>query len=73
MILMQMAQYGQAGMPDQELDGIVARVMSNQDETRRLSEQLMSKKLLEFFKSNLSLKKKKVNFDAFVKEAYGQG
>jgi trigger factor len=60
-------------MPDQELDGIVARVMSNQDETRRLSEQLMSKKLLEFFKSNLSLKKKKVNFDAFVKEAYGQG
>ncbi|NCF31514.1 MAG: trigger factor [Bacteroidetes bacterium] len=73
MILMQMAQYGQAGLPDEELEGIVARVMSNQDEARKLSEQLMSKKLLECYKSNLSLKKKKLSFDAFVKEAYGQG
>jgi trigger factor len=72
MIVMQMAQYGQAGLPDEELEGIVARVMSNQDEARKLSEQLMSKKLLEFYKSNLTLKKKKLSFDAFVKEAYGQ-
>ena len=73
MIVMQMAQYGQAGLPDEELEGIVARVMSNQDEARKLSEQLMSKKLLEFYKANLSLKKKKLSFDAFIKEAYGQG
>ena len=62
MIVMQMAQYGQAELPDEEMEGIVARVMSNQDETRKLSEQLMSKKLLEFYKSNLSLKKKKLSF-----------
>ena len=73
MMVMQMAQYGQAGLPDEELEGIVARVMSNQDEARKLSEQLMSKKLLEFYKTKLSLKKKKLTFDAFVKEAYGQG
>ena len=73
MILMQMTQYGQAGLPDEELEGIVARVMSNKDEARRLSEQLMSKKLLDFFKSNLSLKKKKIDFNKFIKEAYGQG
>ena len=73
MIVMQMAQYGQAGLPDEELEGIVARVMSNQDEARKLTEQLMSKKLLEFYKTKLSLKKKKLTFDAFVKEAYGQG
>jgi trigger factor len=73
MILMQMAQYGQAGLPDEELEKIVARVMSNQDETRKLSDQLMSKKLLEFYKSKLSLKKKKLSFDAFVKQASGQG
>jgi trigger factor len=47
--------------------------MSNKDEARRLSEQLMSKKLLDFFKSNLSLKKKKIDFNKFIKEAYGQG
>ena len=73
MILMQMAQYGQSGLPDEELEGIVARVMSNQDEARKLSEQLMSKKLLEFYKTNLPLKRKKLSFNAFVKEAYGQG
>lgn len=70
MIVMQMGQYGQTGLPEDQLEGIVARVMSNQDETRRLSEQLMSKKLLEFFKEALPLKKKKLSFDAFVKEAY---
>ena len=73
MIVSQMKQYGQAGLPDEELDGIVARVMSNKDETRRLSEQLMSKKLLGFFKSNFSLKKKKIDFDKFIKEVYSQG
>ena len=73
MISMQMQQYGQAGLPDEELEDIVSRVMSNQDEVRKLSDQLMSKKLLEFYKSNLSLKKKKLTFDAFVKEAYAKG
>ena len=72
-IVMRMTQYGQAELPDQELEKIVARVMSNKEEARRLSEQLMSKKLLEFFKSTLSLKKKKLTFDKFIKEAYGQG
>jgi len=32
----------------------------------------MSKKLLEFFKSTLSLKNKKLTFDKFIKEAYGK-
>ena len=73
MVVKQMSQYGQAGLPIKDLEGIVARIMSNKDEARKLSEQLMSKKLLEFYKKNLSLKKKKLSFDAFVKEAYGQG
>ena len=72
MITLQMAQYGQPAPPEEELDGIVARVMSNQEETRRISDQLMSNKLLAFFKANAPLKEKKVTFDAFVKEAYGK-
>ena len=72
MITLQMAQYGQPAHPEEELDGIVARVMSNQEETRRISDQLMSNKLLDFFKANAPLKEKKVTFDAFVKEAYGK-
>ena len=70
---MQMAQYGQQAPEDKQLDEIVARVMTNQEETRRLSEQLMSSKLLAFYKENAPLKSKKVTFGEFVKEAYAQG
>lgn len=72
-IVAQMSQYGRAGIPNEELEGIVARIMSNKDEARKLSDQLMSKKILEFYKTKLSLKKKKLTFEAFVKESYGQG
>lgn len=72
MLLQQMGQYGQLPPEEEQLEGIVARVLSNQEETRRLSEQLMSKKLLDFYKENAPLKAKKVDFGAFVKEAYGQ-
>ena len=71
MIKMQMAQYGQLNPSDKELDDIAARIFSNQEETKRLSDQLMSKKLLDFYKENANLKVKKVNYEAFVKEAYG--
>ena len=66
----QMIQYGQA-IPDQkELDGIIARVMSNKDEIKRLSEQLTSTRILDFFKDNFKYKLKKVSYDEYIKEAY---
>lgn len=71
MIKQQMAQYGQLDPSEKELDDIAARIFSNQEETKRLSDQLMSKKLLDFYKENANLKVKKVNYDTFVKEAYG--
>jgi trigger factor len=67
----QMIQYGQ--IPEQEqLDGIVSNVLSNQEETKRISEQLMGDKMLQFYLEKAPLKNKKVAFDAFVKEAYGK-
>ena len=71
MIKQQMAQYGQLSPEDKELDDIASRIFSNQEETKRLSDQLMSQKLLSFYKENANLKEKKVNYEAFVKEAYG--
>jgi trigger factor len=71
LIKQQMAQYGQMAPEEKELDDIAARIFTNQEETKRLSDQLMSKKLLDFYKENAGLKTKKVNYDAFVKEAYG--
>ena len=67
----QMRQYGQE--PDEtQIEGIVSNVLTNPEETRKISEQLMSNKILTFFKENAPLKQKKVGFDAFVKEAYGK-
>ena len=67
----QMMQYGQQADPTQ-IEGIVSNVLSNQEEAKRISEQLMSNKMLTFFKENAPLKIKKVGFDAFIKEAYGK-
>jgi trigger factor len=48
-IRQQMAQFGQANPTDEEVQGIVARVLSNQDEVKKLSDQVVEK-LLELFK-----------------------
>ena len=70
MIKSQMMQYGQLNPEDKELEDIAARILANQDEVKRLSEQLMNVKMLNFFKENVKLKTKKVTFDQFVKEVY---
>ena len=68
----QMAQFGQLNPTEKEVEDIVARVMSNQDEVKRMSEQLTSQKLLAFYKDNAKLKSKTLSYDAFVKEVYGK-
>ena len=71
MVKGQMAQFGQLNPSDKELDDIAARVLSNQEEVKRLSEQLTSQKLLAFYKENANLKVKELSYDKFVKEVYG--
>jgi len=70
MIKVQMAQFGQMNPSEEELEGIAARILSNQDEVKRINEQLMSKKLLELYKKELKLKVKEIGYDDFVKEVY---
>ncbi|OAB81728.1 trigger factor [Cochleicola gelatinilyticus] len=70
MIKGQMAQFGQTDPSEEELDTIAARILSNQEEVKRLSEQLNTNKLLDFFKENAKLKTKEITYDKFVKEAY---
>jgi trigger factor len=66
----QMAQFGQMNPGDKELDDIAARILSNQDEVKRMSEQLMNEKLLGFYKEKMSFEEKEVTYDEFVKEIY---
>jgi len=71
MIKVQMAQFGQMNPSDEELDGIAARVLGNQEEARRISEQLISQKLIGLYKEKANLKVKEMSYENFVKEVYG--
>ena len=71
MIRSQMAQFGQMNPSDKELDDIAARVLGNQEEARRISEQLVSQKLLQVYKEKANLKIKELSYENFVKEVYG--
>jgi trigger factor len=66
----QMAQFGQMDPAEKELDDIASRVLSNEDEVKRLSEQLLNEKLLTFYKANIKFEEKEVTYEDFVKEIY---
>ncbi|WP_330443687.1 trigger factor [Flavobacterium sp. C4GT6] len=68
----QMAQFGQMNPTDEDVEGIVSRVLSNKDEVKRLSEQVMSEKMLNLFKENVKAKEKEVTYEVFIKEMYGE-
>ena len=70
MIKAQMMQFGQMNPTDEEVEGITARIMSNKEEVEKLTEQLNTNKLLQFFKENAKLKTKEVTYEEFIKEAY---
>ncbi len=66
----QMAQFGNMNPEEKELDDIAARILGNQDEAKRLQEQLVSHKLLTFYKENITFKTKEVSYEGFIKEVY---
>lgn len=66
----QMAQFGQMDPSEKEMDDIAMRILSNQEEVKRLSEQLMNEKLLDLYKEKVNLERKEVTFEEFAKEAY---
>jgi len=70
MIKAQMKQFGQMNPSEEEIEGIVARIMGNQEEVRRLNEQMNTNKMLLFFKENAKLKTKEITYEKFMKEAY---
>ena len=65
-------QFGQIGKKggDKEIEQMVERILRNEEERKRIIEQLKSKKLLTFFKENIKFKIKKLTYDSFIKIAY---
>ena len=70
LIKTQMMQYGQMNPEEKELESISQRILSNKDEVKRISDQLLSQKLITLFKSELKFKTKKVSYEKFVEMAY---
>ncbi len=66
----QMAQFGNMNPEDSELEDIAGRILSNQEEAKRLQDQLVSQKLLEFYKEEMTFKTKDVSYEDFIKEVY---
>nr|WP_322623028.1 trigger factor [uncultured Flavobacterium sp.] len=71
-IKQQMAQFGHLNPTDEEVESITARVLTNQDEVKRLSEQVMNEKMLNLFKEKVKYKTKEVTYQDFIKVMYGE-
>lgn len=71
-IRQQMAQFGQLNPTDEEVQGIVARVLANQEEVKKLSDQVVGEKLLLLFKEKANAKEKKVTYPEFIAAFYGE-
>lgn len=71
MVKNQMFQYGQ--IPEEkQVEAIVSNILSKKEEVKRISDQLMSQKLLKFYKEKAPLKVKKLSFNDFIEKAYGK-
>ncbi len=68
----QMAQFGQIDPSEKDVNDIVARVLSNQDEVKRLSNQVLSEKILEFYKQKVTASSEEVTYQDFIKISYGE-
>ncbi len=66
----QMAQFGNTNPEEKELDDIAGRILQNQEEAQKLQSQLISNKMMTFFKENISFKTKEVSYEEFIKEVY---
>ena len=66
----QMAQFGNMNPEEKELNEIAGRVLQNKEEAQKLQAQLISQKLLTFYKENMSFKTKELSYQEFTKEVY---
>lgn len=64
---MQMKQYGQEDVDQSLIDGFVKNILGNQDEVKKVYDDLFDKKLMALYKEKLKLNEVEISFDDFVK------
>lgn len=69
-IKMQMMQFGQMDFPEDQMDGIVQNLMSNQEQVRQFSEEVMVQKLLQLYKDKMNVEEQDITYKKFVDKIY---
>lgn len=72
LIVQNFAQYGQPAPEDKKLDEIAAQVLTNEEERKKVYNQLYDEKTLALYKEKFKLTDKTVTYDEFVKLASEQ-
>ena len=67
MVKAQFQQYGQQVMDDEMLKGIAENALKNEEEVRRISDQVYNAKLLSHYKESFKVDEKEVTYDEFIK------
>lgn len=65
----QMQQYGQSETDDKKLADIAENILKNEEERKKISNQLFDEKTLELYKKLFKLTEKSISYDDFVKLA----
>jgi len=69
-IKMQMMQFGQMDFPEDQMDGIIQNLLSNQEQVKQFSEEVMVQKLLGLYKEKMKIEEKDVTYKEFVDTIY---
>jgi len=66
LLKLQMLQYGQPLPEEEQINEIAANVLQNEEEVKRLSEQIIRKKLVNLYKEEMPLNKKRIGYNKFL-------
>ena len=69
LIAIQMKQYGQPEGDDKQLTEIANNILKNEEERKKLYDQIFDKRTLAVYKENFKLTEKSISYDDFVKLA----
>jgi trigger factor len=66
----QMAQFGNLNPEEKELEDIANRILQNKEEAQKLQSQLLSQKILKFYKETVNFETKEITYDEFIEKMY---
>ncbi len=69
-VITQMIRFGNYNISQGEVETAASKILANQDYAKRLSEQIMSEKIINLYKEKATLAIKKLSYEEFTKAVY---